>query len=60
MKKTLVALLFVVSVMSFTACMSGKKSEDAQDTTSVQMDQPAAQSTTPTDTTQASDTTQMQ
>ena len=59
MKKTFVALLFAVSVMSLAACQSGKKSEEAQDTTSVQMAQPATPEATPTDTTKAADTTKI-
>ena len=60
MKKTFVAILFAVSVMSLAACQSGKKSEEAQDTTSVQMEQPAATAAAPADSTQAADTTKAQ
>ena len=60
MKKTFVALLFAVSVLSLASCMSGKKSEQAQDTTSVQMEQPATQAATPADSTQKADTTKAQ
>ena len=60
MKKTIVALLFAVSVMSLAACQPGKKAETTQeDTTSVQTEKPAMEMTAPADSTAEADTTQM-
>jgi len=58
MKKTIVALLFAVSVMSLAACQSGKKADQTQDSTAVQTETPSTEMAAPADST-AADTTKM-
>jgi hypothetical protein len=54
MKRTILAILFAVSLLSISAC-KGKKTGEAVDSTAVQTTQP--QTTAPADTTAAMDTT---